>query len=95
MSFPIFSAIRPAPSVRPFRINLFLSRSLHSISGVMKSGSFGVIFICFSGQYDCPGDAITSDTWSAMEKLLVSVTPRIFRVETLITPSNYGTARPA
>ena len=26
---------------------------------------------------DCPDDAITSDTWSTMEKLLVSVTPRI------------------
>ena len=25
---------------------------------------------------DCPDDAIISDTWSAMEKLLVSVTPR-------------------
>ena len=31
---------------------------------------------------DCPDDAITSDTWSAVEKWLVNVTPRIFRVET-------------
>ena len=37
---------------------------------------------------DCPDDVISSDTWSAMEKLLVSVTPRIFRVETLVTPGN-------
>ena len=37
----------------------------------------------------CPDDAITSDTWSAMEKLLVSVTPRFFRVETLV---NRGTS---
>ena len=41
---------------------------------------------------DCPDDAITSDTWSAMEKLLVSVTPRIFRVETLVSPGNSGTS---
>ena len=44
-----------------------------------------------SAYSDCPEDARTSDTWSAIEKLFVSVTPRIFRVVTRVTPANSGT----
>ena len=44
-----------------------------------------------SAYSDCPEDARTFDTWSAIEKLFISVTPKVFREVTRVTPANSGT----
>ena len=49
MFFPISLAIPSASSIRPVLMNLFFRRRLALSSGVMKSGSFEVIEIVFSG----------------------------------------------